>query len=130
MFAHKEYFSEFIYFSVCFSLIVQNAWIVSGSPDTVGSGCSIKRKCTVSCMMCFLSIVFIQTSFLMKCFHKCQQFITSQVCLTCEIHFGLDIFIDFFSVKTWSTRYKLFTKGCIYPIACNLTFIYTGILVY
>lgn len=55
--------------------------------------------------MCFLSWAFIQTSFLMKYFLECQQFITSQVCLTCEILFCLDIFIDFFSVKSWSTMY-------------------------
>lgn len=77
--------------------------------------------------MCFLSWAFIQTSFLMKYFLECQQFITSQVCLTCEILFCLDIFIDFFSVKSWSTMYL---QEDAYPIACNLAFIYIHVLVY
>lgn len=95
-------------------------------PGYRGIWLQYKRKCTVSCIMCFLSIVFIQTSFLMKYFLECQQFITSQVCLTCKLLFRFKHFYTFFFSKIM--EYNVFTRGCIYPIAYNLAFIY--ILVY
>lgn len=75
-----------------------NAWILR-EPGYCGIWPSIRGSASFSCVICFLSLVFIQTSFLMKYFLECRQFImiVTQMSHRLVNLLGLDIIIDFFS---------------------------------
>lgn len=106
-----------------------NAWILR-EPGYCGIWPSIRGSASFSCVICFLSLVFIQTSFLMKYFLECRQFImiVTQMSHRLVNLLGLDINYYRFFQSGWSTLlYNVFARGCIYhvyPIACFCMYIY------